>query len=168
MGGANTGTSVLFIHQAPEVIGAGFSLVACRIGPLAPDEEMLMTIRFQPSALGEALGVVRIDSNDEDDNPFPFGIRAVGIVGSLVNDDGVGGNWAGALPPAPSDSPESNPLGLDEAQIASYFGLLQSQAPGAEIPGIFALKLGKRGAFSAKLEMAISILSKTRWCRLDR
>lgn len=150
----NTGTGNLFILEAPTVTGAGFSLLACRVGPVAPGEETVMTIRFDPAVLGAAGGIVSIASNDEDYHPFTFSIQGKGIAGGLIDLGGAGTSWAGIAPGTPAGAPAGDPVGYSEPQNATYFGLLQVQDPEAQIPGITNLKLGKGGAFSGTLEMS--------------
>ena len=149
----NTGIGTLFLLGAPTVSGGGFALVDCRMGPLAPGEETVMTIRFDPTETGPASGRVSIASNSVISNPFSFAIGATGIAGSVISDSSADGNWQGVAAPTPQAAPLSNPTGIGVAPFGNYSGLLQKQSPGAEIPGQMSVRLSTNGAFSGRVEL---------------
>ena len=148
----NSGTANLFVLDTPTVTGSQFSVISARTGPLVPGEEMLMTVRFNPTATGPQTATVTIETNAEHANPFTFDIQGNGVAGNFSSHDGALGGWVGTEPGNPADAPATTAVNFDLGQLARYTGLLESQTPGQEIPGLLSVKVGKNGAFSGLLQ----------------
>ena len=78
----NTGTGTL-TGLALSVSGtnaAEFKTSALTVNSLAPGQSTTFSIRFQPSAKGARSAVVRVASNDADENPFDIPMSGTGLL----------------------------------------------------------------------------------------
>jgi sugar lactone lactonase YvrE len=68
------------------VTGTGFSVTANPPASIASANPSIVTLQFNPGAVGPATGTVSIVNNDSDENPFTLNLQATGVgtVGSPV------------------------------------------------------------------------------------
>ncbi|HEX4953158.1 MAG TPA: choice-of-anchor D domain-containing protein, partial [Thermoanaerobaculia bacterium] len=92
----NTGNANLNITNAASLVsGTGWSLIETPVTPIAPGATSYFRVRIQSATAGTFTGTVSIASDDPNDSPYSFTVRAT-VDAPLIPAIAVSQNWDGA------------------------------------------------------------------------
>ena len=121
---------------------------------LAPNEEISLTVSFNPTALGARTATLTLTSDDPDDDPFVVSLSGTGL-------GNYGHSKAVTTPDTESAPPDAANVPWDDDAVGLYDGLLRADSDGETLLGaVESLKLvkakpgsGLGGAASGKLRL---------------
>ncbi len=85
----NDGAGTLTLTDDISVIGAGFSVTQPTSDAISPGNAVSFDVQFAATSVGIFTGVVTIPNSDDDEDPYTFAVRAVGVEDAdLLFEDG--------------------------------------------------------------------------------